>query len=151
MKIISTFFYVGYLPWAPGTWGSLAGLLIAWFTPEPCRTLLFLFMCVLGFYACPRAVTAYKAKDPSGFVMDEVCGMMLAVLWLPKAAWVALVGFLLFRFFDSVKPWPISWVQKRNSPSCILWDDLLAGAFTNLLLRAGVFLGGSTLFARPGS
>lgn len=141
VKMISSFFYLGHLPLAPGTWGSLAGLLIGWFTPTPFDLPALLFMCVLGFYACPRAVAVYKAKDPSAFVMDEVCGMMLGVLWLPKAGWVAFVGFLLFRFFDIVKPWPISWIQKKNSPSCILWDDLLAGVFTNLVLRAGFLLG----------
>lgn len=148
VKMIGTFFYVGHLPWAPGTWGSLAGLLIAWFSPEPSRTLLLVFMCIAGFYACPRAVAAYQAKDPSVFVMDEVCGMMLGILWLPRSVWVALVGFLLFRFFDVVKPWPISWIQKKDHPSCILWDDLLAGAFTNAVLRAGLLLGAPALFAR---
>ena len=149
-KIVSSFFYLGNIPWAPGTWGSLAGLLIVYFVPGPFQTLLLVFMCLLGFYVCPKAVKVYQAKDPSIFVMDEVCGMMLSVLWLPKTTWVLLGGFLLFRGFDIVKPWPISWVQKKNTPSCILWDDLLAGVFTNLVLRVGFVLGMPALFARLG-
>ncbi len=122
----------------PGTFGSLAGLLIFWGCPLKWQLPALVFLCCLGFYLCPRSVKAFGSKDPQSFVTDEVCGMMVALFWLPKSLGVYFAAFLLFRFFDVLKPWPIGLVQKKENPSCILWDDLLAGIFTNLLLRAAL-------------
>ena len=150
-KRIGSFFYLGHLPWAPGTWGSLAGLLIFWFASEKAHVPVFLGATTVAFCACPGAVRAYASKDPSQFVADEVCGMMLGLLWLPKKTELYLAGFILFRFFDIVKPWPISVLQKKEGPSFIVWDDLLAGVFANLALRAAAVAGIPALFARLGS
>ena len=133
-KWIASFFYVGYMPVAPGTCGSLAGILWAWVFHDQ---LLFwtAAFCVLGFLACRPSQTIFQSKDPSRFVMDEVCGMMLSVLWLPKSLLWYVVAFLFFRLFDVVKPWPISAIQRNSHPFMIMIDDLLAGVFANLVIR----------------
>ena len=139
VRILSSFFYIGYAPWMPGTLGSLAGLFIFWLCPFKGQAAILLFFSAIGFYLCRPAVKAFASKDPKRFVMDEVCGMMAALFWLPGTFAVYLTAFAFFRFFDVLKPWPILLVQKKESPSCIMWDDLLAGLFTNLLLRAALF------------
>lgn len=135
VKALASFFYVGCLPLAPGTFGSLAGLLIAWYFYGALPYLVVLFS-VIGFVICKPAVAVFSAKDPSSFVLDEVCGMMLSVLWLPRVWFVLLLGLLLFRLFDTWKPWPIRLIQQNPNPLSILWDDLAAGALVNVVLQA---------------
>ncbi len=134
VKIIASFLYVGYLPIAPGTFGSLAGLLIAWFFTE-WNLYFFIFLSSLGFLVCKVSTKIFDSKDPSYFVMDEVCGMMLSLLWIPRIPVLFAAGFVLFRLADTLKPWPISLIQKSQRPSSIMEDDLAAGLFVNLLLQ----------------
>lgn len=147
-KILASFFYIGHLRPAPGTFGSLAGLLIFWVLPGNAHLPVFLLVSGAAFAVCPGAVRAYAAKDPSQFVADEVCGMMLALLCFPKTIFFYFAAFILFRSLDIIKPWPIILVQKKGSPFCIVWDDLLAGALTNVFLRGGLALEGSGLLGR---
>ncbi len=134
VKTLASFFYVGYLPWAPGSFGSLAGLLIGWYFYGALPYLTVAF-CLLGFVICKPATAVFLSPDPSAFVLDEVSGMMLSVLWLPKTPFVFLAGFILFRLLDILKPWPISRIQKSPNPSSIMWDDLAAGALANAILQ----------------
>ena len=90
---------------------------------------------MLGFLVCRPSQAVFHSKDPSSFVMDEVCGMMLSVLWLPKSLLWYAVAFGLFRLLDVTKPWPIRVIQRSSHPFMIMADDLLAGVFTNLILR----------------
>ena len=73
-------------------------------------------------------------------MLDEVCGMMATVLWLPKTLPVFIAAFLLFRLLDIWKPWPISWLQDQKHPFSIMHDDLAAGLLGNLILRAALRL-----------
>ena len=139
VKLLASFYYVGYLPWMPGTWGSLVALPIAWFFNENLAWFI-LILSLTGFLISPFAEAAFGAKDPSRFVLDEVVGMALSVLWLPKNLILYAVGFILFRGLDVWKPGPIGWIQKTETPSSILWDDLLAGAVANIILQAVVRL-----------
>lgn len=150
VKIISSFFYIGHIPWAPGTIGSAAGALVLWLTPTEAHPFILIFLALLAFYVCPRAVAVYRSKDPSFFVLDEVCGMILSLLWLPRHPIVYAAGFFLFRMLDIFKPGVIGAADRRNAPSAIVWDDLLAGLFTNVGLRAVLFLAGLTHFGRQG-
>ncbi len=134
VKLLASFYYVGYLPWMPGTWGSLAALAIAWFFNENLVWLTIIFS-VTGFLICKPAEEAFHAKDPSRFVLDEVAGMSLGVLCLPKNLILYAGGFILFRVLDVWKPGPIGWIQKSKMPSSIMWDDLLVGVFVNLFLQ----------------
>ena len=138
IKLTATFFGIGYSPWAPGTMGSLAGLFLAWFIDKSSIDYLLIFL-VLGFLVCKSAVDFFSSGDPSCFVMDEVCGMMITVLFIPRTFYLYLAGFILFRIFDIAKPWPISRIQQSKSPWAIMWDDILAGIFANLLIRGYLF------------
>ncbi len=144
VRTLASFFYVGYLPWAPGTFGSLAGLLIGWvfYGALPYLTIAF---CVLGFVICKPATAVFLSHDPSAFVLDEVSGMMLSLLWLPKTPAVFLAGFILFRLLDILKPWPISRIQKSPNPLSIMWDDLAAGALVNVILQLVVLTQASSV------
>ncbi len=133
VKALASFFYIGFLPKAPGTWGSLCGLLLAWFF-NPQLGGLLIVLSLSGFLIAAPARSVWNNPDPKEFVLDEVVGMMLSVLWLPKKIAIFAAGFLLFRVFDIVKPWPISQIQKSKHPSSILWDDLAAGLLANLIL-----------------
>ena len=132
-ELVCSCLYLGELP-AGGTWGALVGWVIAWYFPQGGLVLL-LIICAIGYAFTLSAQQSFGAKDPSAFVLDEVCGMMLAVLWLPKTVPVFAAAFILFRFFDIVKPWPISILQKMKHPFSIMHDDLAAGLFTNLILQ----------------
>jgi phosphatidylglycerophosphatase A len=139
VKIAASFFYVGYLPWTPGTAGSAAGLALAWIL-YPHLLYWTLALCVVGFLVCAPAEQVFGAKDPQTFVLDEVCGMMLSVIWLPKEIWVFATAFILFRLLDWLKPWPISILQRQKNPLSIMWDDLAAGLATNLIVWFLLFL-----------
>ena len=137
-KIVATFFGIGYSPWAPGTIGSLAGIGITWFA-GPLTSIVLLIFLALGFAVCKPAAEAFKSADPSFFVMDEVCGVMIAAFLVPRTYIFYGAAFILFRIFDIAKPWPISLIQKSEEPAAIMWDDVLAGIFANVLIRVYLF------------
>ena len=138
IKITGTFLGVGYSPWAPGTLASAAGLALAWFLGSYFPLFLVFFL-VLGFAASGPATRLFFSGDPQCFVMDEVCGMMISLIMIPRTVYCYLAGFILFRVFDIAKPWPISRIQKSKHPSAIMWDDVLAGIFANIILRVFLF------------
>ena len=129
---------LGYLPVAPGTWGSAGGLLIWWLTLPAGRglqALLLVLAVVPAAWACGACARREGRDDPSFVVLDEVLGMYLALLFLdPTLPWVA-AAFVLFRLLDILKPWPVGVMEKRfTGGAAILLDDLLAGAITALIL-----------------
>lgn len=139
-KVIASFAGVGYFPFWSGAAGSAAGLAIAWYSPQPVLWGLLALFTGLGFWACAPSERAYGTHDSQRFVMDEVCGMFISVLWLPKTLPLYLAAFLLFRFFDTLKPWPIILIQRHRHPHTIMWDDLAAGAASWLCLQAWLWL-----------
>ena len=134
MRVVSSAFYVGYLPLAPGSFGSLLGFALAWWG-YPVLPYLLILLTLLGLLVCRASEVLYGKKDPQHFVMDEVCGMMLSVLWLPKQLWVFALAFVAFRALDIWKPWPIKLLQQHAHPHSILWDDLAAGFFANIFVQ----------------
>ena len=133
--MIASFLFVGYLPAAPGTWGSLAGALWAWYFPSMHLFSTVVFS-ILGLAVCAPARRVFRSDDPKLFVMDEVSGMLISLLWLPRTfAWYA-ASFFLFRVFDVLKPGPIGAIQKNRAPWSIMGDDMLAGVLVNLALHS---------------
>ena len=132
-QLVCSGLYLGELP-GSGTWGSLVGWVLAWYFAASSLP-LFVALCVVGYAFTLIAEASFGSKDPSEFVLDEVCGMMLSVLWLPKTVAVFAAAFILFRILDIVKPWPISILQKMKHPFSIMHDDLAAGLFTNIILQ----------------
>ncbi len=155
-----TTFGVGYLPLAPGTWGSMVGVMIylsvawveasvginllengwrleqiaAWF--HAINLIIFLLFCLLGIWAASRATKLFKHKDPSQAVVDEVIGQLIVFLFIPFGLhWgFILAGFLLFRLFDIWKPYPIDSLQGLPAGIGVCADDILAGVYGGVCL-----------------
>ena len=137
VRIVAAFLGVGFLPLVPATWASALAAALAWYLPGNLLGWI-LGLTAAGLWACRPSQSIFNSKDPKPFVMDEVCGMMLSVLWLPKNGLLFLAAFVLFRILDVWKPWPISRIQDSRHPWSIMGDDLLAGLFANLILRLAI-------------
>ncbi len=126
---------VGLIPFMPGTWGSLLGLLIACLSQwNPWLYLSLFFMLFAAGYWAVGKLDLSENKDPSFVVMDEVLGMMLTLMFHPLTFSSALYGFLLFRLFDITKPYPLRRLEKLPGYWGILLDDLGAGIYGWLVL-----------------
>jgi len=136
-KITSTFFYVGYLPFVPGTFGSIAGLALYFFLKD--NNLLYLaailILGCLGFISCGRAEKIFAKKDPKYVVIDEVTGMLISLACLPYDIKWVIIGFFLFRLLDTLKPFPASKFQKLHGSIGIMGDDIVAGVYANIVLQ----------------
>jgi len=139
-KLISTFFYAGYFPLIPGTAGSLAGVFIFFLIKDniAAHLLALCALLILGLLVCGRAEEEFKKKDPSFIVIDEVCGMLLALLFLPYNIRFVIIAFLIFRILDTLKPWPACRVEKLKGSLGIMGDDIVAGVYTNIILQVVV-------------
>ncbi len=133
LKAMAGLGFLGTLPW-PGAWGSLAGIILCWFLPAQHLLLATILVSFFAIFLCKPVVATSGIYDPQWFILDEVCGMTLSVLWVPKTVGLYLVGYALFRFFDVLKPWPIYKLEKNTGDEGIVWDDLAAGAVTALIL-----------------
>jgi phosphatidylglycerophosphatase A len=138
--LLATGFGSGLSPKAPGTAGTVAALLLFAFYTQT-HSGWYLGLCVvsfaLGVLICDRASNHLGVHDHGGIVWDEFVGMWLTMLWVPIAWQTLLVGFILFRLFDIIKPWPISWLDRQVSGGMgIMVDDVVAGIFANLCLQA---------------
>jgi len=145
--IIAEFFYCGKSPYAPGTVGSL-GALVIWVPALYCAWPLWLMLLILvilfitGLWASTYGIAKYKKSDPKQVVIDEVVGLGLPFLVINANFIEIICAFVLFRFFDIIKPWPISYVEKRfKNEWGIMLDDVVAGLFAMIILVLGkVFL-----------
>lgn len=131
-RIAATFFFLGKLPIAPGTWGSL-GALILWLVLPVTTSIhlsVILILFVLGVYSSHKVAKYLKVHDPSEVVIDEAVGMGISLFMLPHNFTLYILAFLLFRFFDILKPSFIYQIQNLPGGLGIMLDDVLAGLFT---------------------
>ena len=137
--LLATWFGIGLLRPAPGTWGSLAGV-VGWYFLPSAHDLAWLIVplfILLSWYVCAEAGKGNDAGDHSSIVIDEVAGMLVALMFIPHTVFAYFLAFVLFRAFDILKPWPISWVDKNIKGGWgILFDDLIAGVFAGVILFA---------------
>ena len=121
---------------APGTAGSLVALVALWLIPFSSFSLVLtlVFVVLVGVWASSRSERLLGRKDPGHVVIDEVAGMILSVLALPRTPMVLLAAFVLFRLFDIVKPFPARESQNFRGGIGVMLDDLVAGAYTLVLL-----------------
>lgn len=131
--------YVGYVPFAPGTFGSAVAIPL-WFalrqTGSPLLELLAIaVLTVAGAWSARVAERALGVEDPGIVVIDEVVGMLISVLWLPLTWPVALAGFLAFRFFDIVKPYPADRLEHVPHGWGVMADDVMAGIYAYATVR----------------
>lgn len=157
-RMIATFFGIGLLKPAPGTWGSAAAVVLGVLAYEYLHPWLvpagFVLATLAGFWAVPRVLAVSADKDPSWVVIDEVAGQWLAMSFtvIPLArhgvsildAWPGWVApFLLFRLFDIWKPWLVGRADRRGDATGLMLDDLWAGLFAGVVsvLLAGLYHG----------
>jgi len=147
LLILSTFFYVGYLPFIPGTFGSIAGLCLYFIVKDSVLiyALATVLLLALGFLVSGPAERLLNKKDARCIVIDEVAGMLLSMAFLPYDLRLAVIGFCLFRILDSMKPYPAGPLQNLKGSVGIMSDDIIAGLYTNIILqivvRSAVFRG----------
>nr|WP_027177242.1 phosphatidylglycerophosphatase A [Maridesulfovibrio hydrothermalis] len=135
---IATLGPVGFLPKAPGTWGSAAAVITAPFLffplPLPVKLIVLGLLFYFGAKACTAAENDLGIKDPGCVVIDEVLGQWL--VFLPFSAvvgWQVIAGFILFRIFDIYKPWPVKASEKwLKSGWGVMIDDVFAGLYAML-------------------
>ena len=136
MKIIATCWRVGYISYAPGTAGSVVGWIL--YCLIPADPLIKLAACLIvtagGVFSSGVAARQLGEEDPREIVIDEVAGMMIALLWLPHNFILHLSAFFLFRFFDIFKPGFIRKAEDLPGGWGIMMDDVCAGLVTNLIL-----------------
>jgi len=134
---------MGYLPKVPGTWGTLVAFPLQWLlmgvSPQG-HALALLLVLLVGWFTAGAAEKIFDRKDPGAIVIDEILGMLITLLAVPARPRPWLMAFMLFRFFDIVKPWPVSWADRHlNGGLGIMLDDVLAGGYAWLTLQ-GLFL-----------
>ena len=136
-KTIASVFYIGYLPLTPGTLGSLAALILYYFVNHSpvVNGIAILIVIILGFLTTARVEKIFGEKDPGEIVIDEFAGMLISLYHLPPTMGYVVAGFLLFRFFDIVKPRPIKNLEKLKGGLGIMSDDIIAGVYTNMILQ----------------
>ena len=133
--------YVGYVPVAPGTFGSLLALpllvTLASALWSPAATVALLSLAAgVAMPICGRAGRIYGQADSSRIVLDEVCGMLVAGAGLPPTAWALGLAFAAFRVFDIVKPFPAGQFDRHVKNGIgVVADDLVAGIYANLVVR----------------
>jgi len=137
--LIATWFGTGFLPVAPGSWGSLAALPFAWGLEWLGGQALLLAAALAAFAVGWWAAGAYAARtgddDPGAVVIDEVAGQWLALAFVPASAWSYALGLVLFRIADIAKPWPASLAERRLAGGLgVMADDMVAGAYAGLAL-----------------
>ncbi|BCB96541.1 phosphatidylglycerophosphatase A [Dissulfurispira thermophila] len=137
-KIIATVFFIGYIPFAPGTFGSLAGLIFIWiFKPDFLQQIVILAVgFILGIASSQVVEEELGTKDSKQIVIDEFIGYMASIIFLPLTIGYVITAFLLFRFFDILKPPPIRNLERMFSGGIgVMIDDLTAGVITNIILQ----------------
>jgi phosphatidylglycerophosphatase A len=137
--VIASVGYVGFIPVAPGTFGTAAGLalLVALraFAPPGADLAAILVTFVVGVWASTVAERALARTDPGPVVIDEVLGTFITMALLPVSLPVAVAGFLLFRIFDVIKPFPARRLESAPGGLGVMLDDAMAGIYAHLTLR----------------
>ena len=142
---VATVFGVGYAPVAPGTFGSAAGLLIWWLLPPSIavQAAAIAAIFVAGAWGGNVAERHFGRTDPGQVVIDEVMGMLITLFANP-VGWIgAFAGFLLFRVFDVIKPYPANRFEQLHGGIGIMADDGMAAIYANLVLRAALYIFGN--------
>ena len=137
IKTLSTFFYVGYLPFMPGTFASIAAVFLFYFVKDNnfLYILLTLTLIALGFLLAGRAEKIFNKKDAGCIVIDEVSGMLLSLIFIPYDIKLVIIAFILFRILDTLKPYHLDRLKNLTGSIGIMSDDIVAGLYTNIILQ----------------
>ena len=137
IRTLSTFFYVGYLPFIPGTFASIVGVLLIYLLKDNSfiYILFTVVLIILGFLISGKAEKIFNQKDARFIVIDEVSGMLLSLLFIPYDIRLIVMAFILFRILDAFKPYPSDRLQRLAGSIGIMSDDIVAGLYTNIILQ----------------
>ncbi len=143
IRLISSVFFVGYSPYAPGTIGTLAGLGLYWALYRHCSLgfyfLILALLFITGILIGKKAEEVFGKKDCRKFVLDEVFGILIALMFIPFSIFYMISAFILFRIFDILKPFPAKSLEKLPYGWGVMLDDAAAGIYANLALWIIVF------------
>lgn len=140
VHLLSLGFGAGLAPKAPGTFGTLVGIpAVLLFAPLGVNAYLgvVVFFALLGVFLCGETGKALKKHDDPAIVWDEIVGFMMTMIAVPVSWQSLLLAFVLFRFFDIRKPWPIRWLDRNVSGGLgVMLDDIVAGLFSLVIIHA---------------
>ncbi len=143
-RTIATFFFVGYAPVAPGTVATIPAVALAFGLARlggAAFVVAIAVVSLIGTWAAGIYERESGMSDPSAIVIDEVAGYLVAVAFLPMSWPIIVVSFFAFRAFDIFKPPPIRRIERIGGGAGVVADDLVAGLYTNLLLRSLLLAG----------
>jgi len=142
ITFVATGAFAGYVPYAPGTVGSVLGLLLvkfataaAWRCSPAASLVLFGLTFLLGCIVAGHAEMIFGVPDSPTIVLDEILGMVATMFGNPSGWTWLIVGFALFRLFDIIKPWPASWFNRMHGGAGVMLDDLAAACYANITLE----------------
>ena len=141
-KLLGSGFYTGYIPFASGTFGSIAGLLIYYIPGFENPVIIIPAIIVFGLFGIYVGTEFEKfyGKDPSECTIDEIVGMWISLLFLPKVLWVSFLVFLIWRLFDIVKPFPARRLEKLKGGVGIMIDDVISSIYVLLLVHLFILI-----------
>lgn len=137
-KVIASVFYIGYIPFAPGTFGSLAAFaFVLIIKPDDFWLVTLIIICfIAGVISSHIAENEFEQKDSSKIVIDEFAGYLVSIVFLPLTFDYLISAFFLFRFFDILKPIPIRNIERHfHGGLGVMLDDIAAGIFANIILQ----------------
>jgi len=129
---------VGFIPLAPGTWGTAVGVLLFWAIrglPPPAYAAFVLAFIAFAVWVSTHAQAIFEETDPQKVVIDEIAGYLVAIAFHRPDLSTAVGAFILFRIFDITKPPPIRWIERRFADGRgVVFDDVMAGIYANAAL-----------------
>ena len=140
VRFLASGFFSGHIPFAPGTCGTLAAIPLYLLMVRSLQGWLYagavIMLTLVAIWISGLAETIYGRKDPPQVVIDEIAGFMLTMTAIPPDAMYIIMGFILFRVFDILKPQPAGWINERmRGGSGIVLDDIVAGLYANIVLQ----------------
>jgi phosphatidylglycerophosphatase A len=142
-KFLGSGFYTGYIPFASGTFGSLAALILYYLVPGSERTEILLpsiiAVIIYGIYVSNKFDKVY-GKDPAECTIDEVAGMWISLLFLPKQIYILIIAFFVWRIMDIIKPFPARKLEDLKGGWGIMMDDIVASIYALGVVHLAVYL-----------
>jgi len=143
ITFLATGTYTGYLPKMPGTIGTLWGIPLAYLSSRfdaGAQAAITVAVCLASVYIAGRECEASGEKDPSRIVIDEVAGYLVAFFLMPFTPFSVILIFILFRFFDILKPYPIGLIDRKvGGGTGVVLDDIVAGVYAGVLAHIMIF------------
>ena len=141
IKLLASFFYMGYFPIASGTFGTLGAVIIYYLTYQNIGIYvgLWVLITIIGFIVSGKMEKIEGKKDPGSVVIDEVSGMMIALFLLPNKPSYVIITFLLFRGFDMFKVYPANILEEKGGGFGIMMDDIAAGIYTLIVIQGVIY------------